>query len=466
MFVNRTRELQFLENRYASAQAELIVLYGRRRVGKTELLRTFCQDKPHVFFVADLGTEEGQLAEFTRQIGVFTSGDADLLAPFTSWEAAFNYLTNQTNQRVVVVLDEFTYLIHVNDALPSVFQKLWDTQLQNTQVMLVLCGSYVGMMEQEVLAYRSPLYGRRTGQWRLQPLSFWDARKMLTHFSLDDQVRAYALLGGVPAYLRQFDTSQTLLRNIEERVLTLGAFLYDEPRFLLLQELREPSRYFAILEAVAGGRTRQNEIAQATKIATTSISFYLKTLQEMGLLNRVVPATETNPAKSRQGIYQIADSYFRFWFRFVYPNRSLLERGETSQVMARVRDQLDQYVGPAFEAICQESIWRMQGKADAALPISFTPTAVGYWWNRQEEIDLVAFGERQAIIGECKWSRRRVGENILDELKRKAQPLSAQQGWEGVQYALFSRSGFSETLQVRAADEGVALIGLEDLADV
>ncbi len=330
-------------------RAELVVLYGRRRVGKTELLRTFCQDKPHIFFVADLGIEEGQLAEFARQISERTTGDADLLAPFASWDAAFNYLSNQSRERLIVVLDEFTYLIDINDALPSTFQKLWDTQLSQTQLMLVLCGSYVGMMEQQVLAYRSPLYGRRTGQWRIQPLAFWDTRKMLPNFAAQDLVRAYAILGGAPAYLRQFNDRESLLSNIEHKILATGEFLYDEPRFLLLQELREPSRYFAILEAIAGGRTRMNEIAQATKIASTSVSFYLKTLQEMHLIARVVPATEKNQNKSRWGIYQLTDHYFRFWFRFVYPNHSLLERGETSQVAQKIQEQLDQFTGPAFE---------------------------------------------------------------------------------------------------------------------
>lgn len=464
MFVNRTRELQFLENRFASDGAELIVLYGRRRVGKTELLRTFCEDKPHVFFVADLGTEEGQLAEFTRQIGEFTAGDPNLVAPFTSWEAAFNFLSRQTQERLVVVLDEFTYLIDVNDALPSTFQKLWDTQLQGSRLMLVLCGSYVGMMEQEVLAYRSPLYGRRTGQWRLQPLSFWDAKEMLSRFSLEDMVRAYAVLGGVPAYLRQFDDKLSLLRNIEQKILTLGEFLYDEPRFLLLQELREPSRYFAVLEAVAGGRTRLNEIAQATKIAPTSVSFYLKTLQEMGLIDRIVPATEKNPAKSRWGIYQLSDSYFRFWFRFVYPNHSLLERGETGQVMARVREQLDQYVGPAFEILCQEAIWRTQGTPNSAIGLDFTPSVVGRWWNRQQEIDVAAIGEGAVLLGECKWSSRPVGVNILDDLKQRTQPLIEQQEWGNVSYALFSRSGFTPALQKRAETEEILLVDLQELA--
>jgi len=221
-----------------------------------------------------------------------------------------------------------------------------------------------------------------------------------------------------------------------------------------------------VLEAIASGRTRLNEIAQATKIAPTSVSFYLKTLQEMGLIDRIVPATEKNPAKSRWGIYQLTDNYFRFWFRFVYPNHSLLERGETGQVMLRVREQLDQYVGPAFEVICHEAIWRAQGTLDSPDRVTFTPSAVGRWWNRQQEIDVVAIGEGAALLGECKWSRQAVGVNILDDLKQRAQPLAEQQEWDSVRYALFSRSGFTPALQKRAAGEGVLLVDLPELAAI
>lgn len=468
MFVNRTRELAFLNARYASQQAELVVLYGRRRVGKTELLRTFCQDKPHVFFVADLGTEEGQLAEFTRQISAFTAGDPNLLAPFASWEAAFNFLARQAQERLVVVLDEFTYLIDVNAGLPAALQKLWDVQLKDSSLMLALCGSYVGMMEQEVLAYRSPLYGRRTGQWRLQPLTFWDAGEMLPRFSLDDLVRAYAVLGGIPAYLRQFDDRQSLLHNIERKALALGEFLYDEPRFLLLQELREPSRYFAVLEAIAGGRTRLNEIAQGAKIAPTSVSFYLKTLQEMGLIDRTVPVTEKNPAKSRWGVYRLTDPYFRFWFRFIYPNRSLLERGETGQVMRRVRQELDQYAGAAFEEICHEAVWRAHAEGGGGGMPGFAPAAVGRWWNRQGEIDVAATGAADGrpalLLGECKWSSRPVGVNLLEDLKRKGESVATGQEGARIGYALFARSGFTPALRRQAADEGVWLVSAEELA--
>ena len=320
MFVDRVRELQLLEERYASGQAELFVLYGRRRVGKTELLRAFCEGKPHIFYVADLGTEVSTLAEFTRQISQHVFGIGDAISPFATWDAAFEFLARQAVQeRLVVIIDEFTYLIDANDAVPSILQRLWDTQLQRTQLMLVLCGSYVGMMEQHVLAYRAPLYGRRTGQWRLQPLDFWNVRFFLPGYSNEDLVRAYAVLGGVPAYLRQFDEKRSLLDNIERSILTQGSFLYDEPRFLMLQELRDPNRYFSVLEAIAGGKTRMNEIAQASGIATSSVTFYLNTLQEMGLIERAVPATEMQAHKSKRGIYRLLDNYFRFWFRFVYP---------------------------------------------------------------------------------------------------------------------------------------------------
>ncbi|MEZ4710380.1 MAG: ATP-binding protein [Caldilineaceae bacterium] len=460
MFVNRVRELKFLQEHFASDSAELLVIYGRRRVGKTELLRTFCQDKPTIFYVADLGTEENALAEFTRQISGHVYANEAILSPFATWDGALRFLAQQAqNERIIVVFDEFTYQIGINDAVPSIIQKVWDETLGHSRIMLVLCGSYVGMMEQEVLAYRSPLYGRRTGQWQLQPFTFWEARQLLPAFSAEEMVRAYAVLGGVPAYLRQFDDRVPVMANIERHILATGAFLYDEPRFLLLQELRDPSRYFSILEAIAGGRTRLNEIAQASGIAATSVNFYLKTLQEMALVARIVPATEKNPAKSKLGLYQLIEHYFRFWFRFVYPYRSLLERGETAQVLPRVTVQLDQFIGSAFEAICREAIWRIAGSGD----LSFLPHTVGNWWDRQNEIDVVALGEESVLFGECKWSINPVGVDVLDALKQKAQPLIQKYQWPQVNYVLFARTGFTPALQERAAQEDIILVDMDRL---
>ena len=360
----------------------------------------------------------------------------------------------------MVVVDEFTYLIDANNAIPSVLQRLWDTHLQSTRLMLVLCGSYVGLMEQHVLAYRAPLYGRRTAQWQLHPLTFWDAALLLPGYSSEDAVRAYAVLGGIPAYLQQFDPSQSLSANITEHILAQGHFLHDEPRFLLLQELRDPSRYFSVLQAIAGGRTRLNEIALGAGISSSSISFYLNTLQEMGLIERVVPATESQPHKSRRGIYRLLDHYFRFWFRFVFPNRSLLQRGDVEQVGARIEAELEQFTGPAFETICREFVWRLYGKG--RLP--FAPRSVGNWWGENEEVDVVAIGDGAILLGECKWTNKPVGDNLLADLERKAEVVLKQGEWRTVYFAHFSRSGFTPSVLDRArGDENLLLFSLEAL---
>ena len=464
MFTNRERELETLERTYASGRAELFVLYGRRRVGKTELLREFCRGKPHIFYVADLGTEATALAEFTRQISTFAYGRPDAISPFASWDAAFEFLVPYAREkRLVVVLDEFTYLIEINKAIPSILQRLWDTRLKNTRLMLILCGSYVGMMEQHVLGYRAPLYGRRTGQWKLMPLDFWAAQAFFPHFSAEDRMRAFAILGGVPAYLTYFRDSADLLAAVERNILRPGAFLYEEPRFLLLQELREPHKYFAILEAIAGGRTRRNEIAQVTGIAPSSLGFYLDTLQEMDLVERVVPATVTKPHKYKRGIYRLKDNFFRFWFRFVYPHRSLLEGGDVSHVLDQVARFLDEFTAPVFEEVCRRYVmqWHRTGF------LSWVPERVGAWWDGREEIDVVAinFREQRLLLGECKWSVRPVDMRGLEGLVARAQPLLAKRQWQEVTYVLFSRRGFTEKVKeyARARDD-VLLVNLDMLA--
>lgn len=429
-------------------------------MGKTELLRAFCESKRHIFFVADLGTEASALAELTRRISEFAYGDPAAIGSFPSWDVAFDFLIRLAmDERLVLILDEFTYLVGANPAIPSILQRLWDTRLRESQLMLVLCGSYVGMMEQHVLAYRAPLYGRRTGQWHLNPLAFEHAALFFPRFRPVDLVRAYATLGGVPAYLLQFDDHLSVLENIERRILTAGSFLYDEPRFQLIQELGEPHRYFSVLEAIAAGRTRQNEIAQAAGIASPSVPFYLGTLRELSLVERAVPATEDHPEKSKRGIYRLLDHYFRFWFRFVYPNRSLLERGDVAQVRSQVAGQQDQFIGPAFELICREHIWRLYQAGE----LEFTPNVVGGWWGNGEEIDILARGDNHTLVGECKWSTRPVGTNVLDDLKRKAAVVGRMEHWSSVRYALFSRAGFTPRLQAVAATDGILLVGLEAL---
>lgn len=456
MFVNRIRELAFLEKRYASAQAEMVVLYGRRRVGKTELLRRFCEGKRHFFYVADLGTMETTLAEVAKRYGELFHNDPTSIH-FANWDQAFKALARQaTDERLIVVLDEFTYLLQTDAAFPSILQRLWDETLQQTQLMLVLSGSYIGIMEREVLAYQAPLYGRRTGQWHLQPLTFADTRLFLPGYGVPEQLRAFAVLGGVPAYLRQFTDRRPLLDNIEEAILSQGSFLYDEPRFLLQMELREPRVYFAILEAIAAGRVRQEEISKTVGVKGASLSYYLNTLRDLGLLERLVPVTEAEPAHSRQGRYHLLDPFFRFWFRFVYRERVHLERGDTATVRRAVESQLDALAGLAFEAVCRSWVWSQgdQGR------IPFRPQQVGSWWDAQAQIDVAAVNEEYLLLGECRWRSRPIGVDVLTELQQK---VSRIPGTRHPVFVLFSRSGFTEALQTQAAAQGVLLVGMEEL---
>lgn len=459
MFIDRERELTMLEERWSSNQAELFVLYGRRRVGKTELLRAFCREKRHVFFVADLGSEALLLAAFSRVIGEHLLGP-DVPLAFPTWDAAFEYLANAAQtERLVVVLDEFGYLAQANPAFPSILQRLWDTRLKDTQIVLVLCGSYVSLMEREVLTYRAPLYGRRTGQHLLMPLEFPKAALFSPRYGSDDLITTYAVLGGTPAYLRQFNDRYPLVDNIRDRILTSQTYLYDEPRFLLLQEVREPRSYFAVLEAMARGNTRPNEIGQAAGLGGGSaVMPYIKMLMELRLIERRVPATQRHPHKSRKGIYRISDPFFRFWFRFVYPHRSALEEGRTTQVLEQqVVPRLDEFTADTFEEICRRHVWRLE--------LPFIPERVGAWWSPKGEIDVVAVSDesRTVLVGECKWSTKPVGLNILEELQGKLQLLQREGAWDRVYYALFSRAGFIEALQETAGRQGVMLIDPQDL---
>jgi uncharacterized protein len=442
MFINRVTELDLLEKLFASGAAEFFVLYGRRRVGKTELLARFCEGKRAIFFVSDLGSEISLRTALSNAVNTVLFGADQISAVYASWEDLLLALGRAAqSERLVVVLDEFPYLINAHPPIASLLQRVWDQTLKNSQVMLILCGSYIGMMEATVLGYQAPLYGRRTGQYLLEPLQFTDARSFFMHFSPEDQVRAYAIYGGTPAYLHTLQEKASLSHNVLNGILTRGSFLYDEVRFILQQELREPRNYFAILQAIAAGKARLNEIKQATGIE--GATSYLDTLQQLQLVERRIPVTESQPHKSRRGIYRLRDPYLRFWFRYVHPNRSQLERGGAQIILNnQVLPQLDLFTGLAFEEVCWQFLWAagLSGK----LPLA--PLNIGNWWNANEEIDLVVLGESDAMLVECKWAAKPVGEDILANLERKASLIQPELKDRRVRFALCSRSGFTGRL--------------------
>lgn len=462
MFIDRKAELDQLSNLYGSQKAELFVLYGRRRVGKTELLRGFCGGKPHIFFIATLSSDSEQLATFSQQIWGFDHSETLPDFSFPSWEAAFRTLADLPG-RPVVVLDEFTYLISGNKAIPSILQKVWDEKLKNTQVMLILCGSYIGMMETEVLGYQAPLYGRRTGSTLLRPLDLPASALFYPKYSSEERFLAWAVVGGMPYYLTTFTDGQKLLANIRQHILDAhSGSLYSEPRLLLMEELREPRNYFSLLRAIAQGNTRLNEIAQASGVGSSqTVARYLDILQQMRLITRRVPATVSQPEKSKRGLYQIDDHFLRFWFRYVHPNQGSLDLGLADSILTeRVQPDLDHFAANAFEEAAREFV---AARARAG-KWSFLPERIGSWWSRTAELDVLALNQaaKTALVGKCKWSINPVGTNVLEDLKRKAGRMAEESGIEHIQFALFSRKGFTDALKGLAAKEQIGLFTVED----
>lgn len=466
MFINRHQELAALEQMFQSEIAQFFVLYGRRRVGKTELLLQFCKEKRSIYFLASQLKERDHLRQLT-EIARHTINDPLLQSlVFDDWESALIYFAQRAQEeRLVLVLDEFQYLCDDNAALPSLIQRFWDLHGKNSKLFLVLCGSQVSFMEKEVLAERSPLYGRRTGQLRLMPLSYRDSGYFFSEYSAKQKLIAYGILGGIPAYLNRFvhhspnASQKTFEQHIKDELLTPQGYLFDEVNFLLRMELREPRTYASILQAIATGTTRLNEISQRVGLNPTDVNKYLNVLRELELVKRETRVTERAPQKSKRGLYQIEDNYVKFWFRFVLPNRSLIESGNIDLVYQQmIVPYLSQYMGDIFEGICRQYIrhyWQEKLKVG--------PKRIGGHWESNLEIDILTENiDGSHWFGECKWWNAPVGENVLNHLIENAAKVPDQ--WKRhPRYILFSANGFTDALKQRAEKEEIFLIEVNDL---
>jgi AAA+ ATPase superfamily predicted ATPase len=333
-FIGRERELAVLSELADGGDPELFVLYGRRRVGKTELLQRFCEGRKAVYFLAAQVREKDNLRAFRDALREALDDPllADLELP--DWSTALGYAAERAaGERLVIVLDEFPYLCEANKGVPSLLQQFWDQKGKRSTLMLVLCGSQVSFMEREVLAERSPLFGRRTGQRRLEPLTPGESIRFFDGWSMRDRLRAYGVLGGMPAYLRRFDPKRSLRKNLMREVLRPEGYLFDEVSFLLRGELTNPATYNSILAAVARGARRVGDIALAVGVDSTTANKYLHVLRELQLVEREIPVTDPDPLRSRRGTYRIADRFLAFHFRHVQPNLSLIEAGRGERVL-------------------------------------------------------------------------------------------------------------------------------------
>jgi len=445
--IDREEETAFLEEAYAENKSQLIILYGRRRVGKTYLLQHFMNSKKHSYYLCTKGNEAEQIRLLSRMVGETFNDTALALSPFSDWRALFLYLHEKAQkEKFLLVIDEFPYLINANPAITSIIQKYWDEYLSKTKTMLVLCGSSIAMMESEVLAHKSPLYGRRTGQWKVKPLDFENALKFFPKgASIEEALRIYAITGGVPFYITELDLGKTATENILERIAKKGRMLYEEGEFLLKEELRDPSTYFSILEAMSAGNTKQNEIANRVGMLSTALPRYLSTLERLEYIQKITPVTE--PKRSKKTIYKIKDNFMDFWFKFIYPNRSYIEESNYKKFREILDLHFEKHVSFAFEGICRDFLKRQ----NATNILSMHFTKIGTWYGfyrdvgqrKELEIDIVALDENGfgVIFAECKWQNlsHKDAEKLIAALKEKSKHVEWNIGKRKEHFAIFAK---------------------------
>jgi hypothetical protein len=446
-FIDRQDELSFLEEKWDAGQAQFIVLWGKRRVGKTELVKQFIKGKPHVYYLSESTNEKEQLLRLSHALGRHFAEPLLETRGFSSWEECFRYIEAR-KRRFILAIDEFPYLIYSNPGITSLFQKAWDEYFKHGKVFLVLLGSSMAMMEHEVLGYKSPLYGRRTGQWRVDPMPFDAVKLFRKGRSFEDRMAHYAVAGGIPAYWLHFDDGRGFDDNLKNSVLKKGEVLYDEVEFILREELREPRYYFALLQAIAQDKRRLSEIVNATGLSQPVANKYLGVLADLKIVERELPVTEGKPLKSKKGLYRITDEFFRFWFRFVFPKRSELEMGRIEEVADSIARDLPQYLGGVYEKVAMQML---SGRQDDLFEFS----AIGRWWDRQDEIDIVATNqERDTILfGEVKWSEKPLGNDIYEGLIKKSEKVLWGSANRKELFCLVSRSGFTPSLMKKANED-------------
>ncbi|HLD45038.1 MAG TPA: ATP-binding protein [bacterium] len=463
MFFNRTKELRDLDTLWRSGEAQLIVLYGRRRVGKSSLLKAWIKNKRGLYWTATATTNERLLQSFSATLYLFKNPQAEIPPDFSypNWESALVETATLANkQKIAIVIDEFPYLIEANAEIPSLLQKIWDAHFEKSKALLTLTGSRVGMMEKHVLSSRGPLYGRASSVLWLNPLPFNELHHFLPRYSKTQLVEIYAITGGVPLYIKMFDDSVPVLANIQRELSSTTSLLKGEPYFLIHEELKEPLRYVAILEALGLGKKHISQMSATTGIEKTHLIPYLKTLETLRYIKRNIPITE-NKNVSRKGLYDFSDLFLKFYFRFIAPHQTLLEDGLEKAVFKTITDQFDSFVGKeGFEALCRQ--WLVSQADQNKLP--FNPDVIGKYWDSNIEIDLAALNKKQQalIVGEAKWTNEKCGLGVLQELNRKTEYINKKFGFH-INKFIFSKAGFAAPLIERARIENVRLIGLDEI---
>ncbi len=460
-FYCREEELRKLNKRYHAGDFECIIIYGRRRVGKTTLINEFCKDKPIIFFSALNTTEIENLESLSKSIMNYERPDMDVTPEFKTYDAALDELTAlATHERIVFVIDEYPYLAKAKPSISAMLQHIIDHKWNNSKMFLILCGSSMSFMEDQVLGQESPLYGRRTGQFKIAPLDYKESAVFHPDLSNEDNALIYGITGGVPHYINKLGVKESVDEALLDNFFDRSSYLYEEPANLLKQELREPAIYNAIITAIAQGASRINDIALKTGQENSVVSKYLGTLIDLGIVKKETPVTEKIGKKT---IYELADNFFRFWYRFVPANMSAIDSGRIQKSYANsIKKNLPDYMGLTFEHMCRDYLLYYEKD----LPIELNQ--VGQWWGtdnknkKQVQIDIVGTPVKgdEYIIGSCKYQNEKIGLDELELIREYAQVFGKGKKYY---YYIFSKGGFTEGLIQAQNRREVKLIGLDDL---
>ncbi len=454
VFKGRVRELNLLDELWQAEDATLLILYGRRRVGKTRLLKQWAQQSQErvLYWTAEPSSASDQLRSFSQALYNFANPNAPAPINFSyaNWEQAWQQVDALAQRKqFALFVDEFTYVLTITPSIAGVLQKVWDHSLSQSNLFLVISGSHLGMMHRHMLSYQAPLYGRATSQLHLQPLPFGTTQDFFPTYQPDERVVIYTLFGGVPAYWERIDPNLSISDNIRRQLLTPNNLMQAEPRLLLQDFVQEPHNYVSVLRAIGGGARTQKEISLRSGLAQGHVSKYLSILRSAGFVERRVPVTANE--SSRLGRYHITDPYLRFYYRFLFSRQAQLAMDEPDIALAEIKQHLLDFIGThTWEELCRE--WTLRAGVRGILP--FVVDQVGSAWTRKAQIDVVGINsmEKTIFLGECKWQDRPVSRSILRQLVAKTSEIVPKRGKWQVFYLGFARDGWTDAAQTYADD--------------
>lgn len=463
MLIGREDELQFLEDKYKSADSQIVVLYGKRRLGKTAILREFCEDKTHIFYSCTKSVHYTQLKLFSECLKSKIAPNSRIFKPFNSWQEAFENLAAlpcSPREKKLVIIDEFHLMFESHEQMPFVLQHVWEETLRKKNIMIILCSSLTIFVEKIVLNQSNPFLKYVTGVLKLNKLSFFDAVKFFPNYSVHDKITAYAVFGGTPYYLSQMDPNLSLSENIVKKILTRSTILYHEVDTMIRSDIRESANLNPIVHAIASGSVNVKEIYEKTADDRNRISMYIKTLMDMDIVMREnmlsAVAGEDDP---QRGTYIVADNFICFWYAFVYPNFSALESGDPQAVFDNViSPELDKYTARIFDDICRQYLIRENEKGN----LPFTFSRIGQWRDFSSDLDVMATDDKKdfILIGDCQYNNAPVSVERLYYLCDRVEQFKTK---STVFYCLFTKREFSDEIKRLYKNKKLLAITAEDI---